>query len=252
MLSRTGTEFHNLNHIREQIKQLNLSDTIVLDGELGSFGPSAKLDFQTTTSLVKRKENLSIDAKEKEVNFIIFDCFDHSNPNLIYTERQTLLDQIMIHPDKIPNIILSKMFREGKEILTTIEDVHQAHDKYVELGFEGLILRADNIYQPDKRSKHLLKFKRFIDAEFIITNFKSAKGKDEGTVVFECQTTDGKVFDVRPTGTIEKRQEMFLNGAVLIGKKITVRYQELTNEGIPRFPTGAPVRPTILSLPSLD
>jgi DNA ligase-1 len=41
---------------------------------------------------------------------------------------------------------------------------------------------------------------------------------------------------------MEKRREWFNAGAKYIGKSLTVVYQELTEEGKPRFPVGKAVR----------
>jgi len=46
----------------------------------------------------------------------------------------------------------------------------------------------------------------------------------------------------RPRGTVERRQEMFDGLHRLIGKLLTVRYQELSEDGIPIFPVGVAVR----------
>lgn len=46
----------------------------------------------------------------------------------------------------------------------------------------------------------------------------------------------------RPRGMWEQRKEWFDNGEAYVGKPLTVRYQELTQDGIPRFPVGIAVR----------
>ena len=49
-------------------------------------------------------------------------------------------------------------------------------------------------------------------------------------------------FDVRPDGCHENRAEMFRKGKDYIGSMLTVTYQELTNDGRPRFPVGKGIR----------
>jgi DNA ligase-1 len=36
--------------------------------------------------------------------------------------------------------------------------------------------------------------------------------------------------------------ELFQNGSEYVGKKLTIRFQELTDEGLPRFPVGIAFR----------
>jgi DNA ligase-1 len=38
------------------------------------------------------------------------------------------------------------------------------------------------------------------------------------------------------------RTDFYKNAAKYIGKKLTVKYQELTKDGIPRFPVGIAIR----------
>ena len=59
------------------------------------------------------------------------------------------------------------------KIVNNFNELQQAHTKYVEDGYEGLIIRTmKGIYQPDHRSSSLLKFKSFKDDEFEIVDFR--------------------------------------------------------------------------------
>ena len=93
-----------------------------------------------------------------------------------------------------------------------------------------------------KRSRHLQKYKKFDDDEFEIVGYEEARGKDEGSVIWILQTSDGQRFRARPTGTIQERRKMFDDGDSYIGKMLTVKYFGLTDGGIPRFPIGITVR----------
>ena len=125
-----------------------------------------------------------------------------------------------------------------------LNELEETHKTYVEEGYEGLIIRSqDGKYEPDHRSSSLLKLKSFKDDEFEIVDFKEGKGNDKNTVIFTCKTNeDSKFFEVRPRGTREERRKMFENGKSYIGKSLTVKYFELTDDGIPRFPVGIAVR----------
>ena len=82
----------------------------------------------------------------------------------------------------------------------------------------------------------------YTDAEFEIVGFKSGKGQDANTIIFTCKTKDNKLFDVRPKGTLEERKEMLLNGESYLNKNLTVKFFELTDRGVPRFPVGISLR----------
>jgi DNA ligase-1 len=78
----------------------------------------------------------------------------------------------------------------------------------------------------------LLKVKTFYDAEAVITGFVAGKGRHEGRLgAYECKMPNGKTFSCG-TGLSDKDR----NSPLKVGTKITYRYVELTDDGIPRFP----------------
>ena len=84
--------------------------------------------------------------------------------------------------------------------------------------------------------------KTFLDGEYRIVDYLEGTGNEAGCVIWGCETPDGQTFRVRPRGTQEDRKVLFQNGNDYIGKMLTVRYQELTDEGVPRFPVGIAIR----------
>ena len=88
----------------------------------------------------------------------------------------------------------------------------------------------------------MIKYKEFVDDEFDIIDVVEATGRDAGTAVFVCVTKDGKKFNVKPKGDKKLRSEYFSNREKYINKKLTVKYQGLSDDGIPRFPSGITIR----------
>ena len=105
-----------------------------------------------------------------------------------------------------------------------------------------MVRNQNSLYKYKHRSYDLQKVKRFLDDEFKIIGGKDGTGRETGLVIFRCSTPNGLEFDVRPRGTHEERAVIFKNLADYIGKHLTVRYQELTDDGRPRFPVGIAVR----------
>jgi DNA ligase-1 len=123
------------------------------------------------------------------------------------------------------------------------DELKEVHQYFVSDGYEGTMIRnANGFYLPDYRSSDLLKYKDFIDAEYEIIGGKQGSGKDEGTVIFRCITSSGTSFDVRPRGTWDQRKQWYDDLDTIIGHMLTVRFQELTDDGIPRFPVGLGIR----------
>jgi ATP-dependent DNA ligase len=114
--------------------------------------------------------------------------------------------------------------------------VTELYEKYVEEGYEGQMLRLDGKYE-NKRSKNLLKHKSFVDEEYTILDICEGEGNRTGTagyMVFE--TAEGKPFKSNVKGTWDETAEMLKNKKQLIGKQATIKYFNLTPDGIPRFP----------------
>ncbi len=115
------------------------------------------------------------------------------------------------------------------------------HDTFVQQGFEGAMLRNVNgMYMYQFNSDDLVKMKSFQDDEFEIVGGKEGTGTDEGCIIYRCITESGSEFDTRPRGTVENRKQMFIDLPNAIGKMLTVRYAELSEDGIPLQPVGIP------------
>jgi hypothetical protein len=111
---------------------------------------------------------------------------------------------------------------------------------YMIQGYEGQILRTNSLYE-NKRSKGLLKHKSFVDAEFTILGVIEGKGNLTGKVGKLQFEINGKPFESAVNGDWEYLAEL-LKRNDLIGKQATVKYFELTEDGIPRFPKVIAIR----------
>ena len=76
--------------------------------------------------------------------------------------------------------------------------------------------------------------------EFEIIGGKEGTGTDEGCIIYRLITETGHEFDARPRGTVADRKQMLINLPNDIGKKLTVRFAEWSDEGIPLQPVGVP------------
>jgi DNA ligase-1 len=110
-------------------------------------------------------------------------------------------------------------------------------------GYEGTMIRNPSMeYEIGKRSYSLLKLKDFVDAEYRIVDVIDGDGSDKGLAIFILETDAGNRFNCRPEGTQSNRAELYLSRKELVGKFLTVRYQELSRDGIPIFPVGVSIR----------
>lgn len=227
LFSRNRKSYPHLEHIVEEINKLPPS--ILLDGELYS----DTLTFQEIVGLVK-KETLTADEEKKQlqIKYHVYDMIDSGT----FQERFTNL-QLLFRRNRFNHLVFVTTEKCENEQM-----MKEKHGEYVQKGYEGIMLRnADGVYS-NNRSAHLQKYKEFMDDEYNVIGYEQGQGLEEGCVIWVCETSDGKPFNCRPRGAREERQEMYLHGDDYVGKKLTVRYQELTDDGKPRFPVGIAFR----------
>lgn len=239
--SRKGIEFENFNVLKEQLYELFKTKpaNFYLDGELYS----EIVEFQVISGLIRLSEKKATPADVKEINKIeyhIYDCIDLNDLSLGYGDRY----DILINLYNIVKLNKNNLIKLVETIeVHKVEDVKKYHDEFVADGYEGLMVRdKKGPYEIQKRSKYLQKYKEFMEEEYKIIGFHEGSGDEKGAIVWDCITSDGKSFAVRPKGTFETRQQLYDNGDKYIGKKLTVIFQELTSDGIPRFPVGKDIR----------
>lgn len=221
LTSRTGKQFYGLDHLVEDFSNL---DDIVIDGELYS----NSLTFQEITSVVRKSK--SVDPRAKQVFVTGFDIINDD----IYHNRVLLLENVA---SKTTYLIPATWYLVKDE-----NDVERRHVEFVQGGFEGSMIRnLRSPYQLNKRSYHLLKKKDFVDGEFEIIGYKTGVGKFAGVPIFLLKTGEAS-FEAVPKGTEEDRLEYLNRADSLIGKMATIKYFELTDDGIPRFPVLIGVR----------
>jgi len=127
------------------------------------------------------------------------------------------------------------------EIVNNYAEAKVFHDKCVQDGFEGAMLKnAKGLYMFQYRSNDIEKVKDYQDSEFEIIGGKEGTGTDMGCVVYRCITEGGGEFDARPRGTVEDRKQMLIDLPNDIGKMLTVRFAEYSEDGIPLQPVGIP------------
>lgn len=229
LYSRNGKAFPHLQHIRTELARLPTGT--VLDGELYSDA----LTFQEIVGLVK-KETLRGDdtAKLEKIYLCVYDVIVADKTN---EERNRMLE----------SLLNGSNFQHLKLLPTKTcmnrDDVKAFHADFVAAGYEGLMLRnCAGLYRVGVRSTELQKYKEFEDAEYKVVGYKEGDGLEKGCVIWMCETPKGQVFAVRPRGTHEARAALLTEADRYVGQQLTVRFQELTTDGIPRFPVGLTFR----------
>jgi DNA ligase-1 len=188
-----------------------------LDGELWV----DRKKFQKTISIVR-----SGDAGPawREVSYVVFDA---PNARGGFEDRLAHVQKVLARAGA-PNARSHAHVRcDGLEHL-------RAELARVEaLGGEGLMLRQPGSEYVVGRSTTLLKVKTFQDAEARVVDYAAGTGKHKGRVgALVVELPGGKRFSIG-TGLSDAER----GAPPKIGAVVGFRYQELSDDGVPRFPS---------------
>lgn len=225
MWSRNGKKIVSAPHIFDAIEHLFKADpNLIFDGEL--YADKFANDFNAICSLVKKTKPTWADLNEAK-DKIQYHIYDLPSNDDTFVKRYKKLTNM-----SLPQCcILVKT-----EQLDNLNDVNAYYEDYMSAGYEGQMIRLDSKYE-NKRSKSLLKHKSFIDEEYIILDVEEGGGNKTGMVgSFVFKTKEGKTFNSSPKFNWEECIKMWNDRKNLIGKTATVKYFNLTPDGVPRFP----------------
>jgi len=224
--TRSGKAILTCNHIWESVKPfLEANPSIVLDGEL--YNHEYKANFNKITSLVRNETPTEDELAEvqSKVQYHVYDCYNKYDVDMLFKERIQLAASVK---SDVVHIVHT-------DYASFQEELDALYSDYMERGYEGQMVRNDTPYEPNKRSKNLLKRKEFITSEFKVLEMLEGAGNWAGhTKKFRLALEDGTEFGSGVRGNQTQLQELW--DTQLTPDWATCRYFELTPDGIPRFP----------------
>ncbi|MBJ6760216.1 DNA ligase [Myxococcaceae bacterium JPH2] len=214
--SRLGNEFHAPEWFTAKLPDFPL------DGEL--FGGRKR--FQRTVSIARRQDKSD---DWKELTFVVFDAPSEEG---VFEARLERCRQWM-EKHAPPYATWHK-----HEPCRGTEQLRQELARVEGLGGEGLMLRQPGSRYEAGRSHTLLKVKSFHDDEARVVAHLPGAGRHKGRLgALDVELRNGKRFSVGTGLSDAERRE-----PPPVGTIITFRYQELSNDGVPRFPSYVGVR----------
>lgn len=195
---------------------------VPLDGELWC----GRKKFQRTVSIVRRQDQ---SADWAEVRFLVFDAPAQPGP---FEER---LGFVRAHMEQHQP---AHAQAHPHEACQGVDHLRVELARVEALGGEGLMLRQPGSAYEVGRSRSLLKVKNFHDAEARVLQHLPGSGRHKGRVgALLCEMPSGTQFSVG-TGLSDAERR----APPLVGSIITYRYQELSDGGVPRFPSYVGIR----------
>ena len=239
LFSRTGKEFTTLDRVKEAIEATNIIN-VTFDGEICLVDEEGNEDFQGVMKQLRRK-----DHQIENPAYMVFDML--TNKEFDKTKGDTLLE------DRLHTL---KSWLEGSDnnILRYTDQTQITDNDHFNYwsemsnqeGWEGIMLRK-NIGYEGKRTKNLVKVKKFFDAEYEVLDADYdyhevvRNGKSETIQMLSQVWIEHKGHQVKVGSGFTQEQRIQYMTETITGKIITVQYFEETHNdkgGISlRFPT---------------
>jgi DNA ligase-1 len=203
-----------------------------LDGELWL----ARRTFQRTVSIVRRQDQ---SGDWKALRFVVFDA------PAMDTEFEARIRSVNdCIAERQPPYAVAHEHR----LCTGIDHLRAELSRVESLGGEGLMLRQPRSRYAVGRSSTLLKVKSFRDAEAVVVSHQPGAGRHKGRLgALLVRMSDGTTFSIG-TGFSDAERA----SPPPAGSTVTFRYQELSDGGVPRFPSYVGVRDDVVIAAPLD
>ena len=239
--SRTGKEWKNIDHIlKELIPFFEEHPNHILDGEL--YNHDLKDDFEKIISLVRKTKPTDEDRLESELK-VQFHCYDTIMEHWNFEDRMLFINENFGYYGKFDSDV-NMIVPTPSDLVYNTEEAEASHEDFLELGYEGSILRKNERYEC-KRSWTLMKVKDFSDAEATIIGYEEGKGKREDHLgKFIMQDDDGNEFGCPPGKgyNYKDMKNMLENIHDYIGERATFTYFQRTKAGSYRHPLFKAIR----------
>ena len=230
LYTRSGKKYTGVEHIINDLKRVLINSNIVVDGELVRKNTDNKSDsenFQIGVGIANSKA----ETKE-ELKLVIFDVitandFENGKSKLTYGERKPEIEALreIIQQLNIENISVVDMFYEGTDQTQIWKwlDYAEEHD------LEGVIVNLDAPYEC-KRTKSLIKVKKFYTLDLEIAGYEDGEGRLKGTLGALIVDFKGNKVNVGSGFDDETRAKLWNMRDELIGRVLEVKYKEISKD----------------------
>ena len=233
--SREGLTWHTLSYLEDYL--LATINTNIIDDMINGF---AALDGEVYLPgyTVNQINHFVKDANCVENKLLQFWCYDimmegdqtHRNMYRCHIKKPTSFNNINEHyNNKERLIILPSIYINNDNIAI------KARNHFINLGFEGLILRnIETDYQYGRRrANYMEKFKDAAEGDFIILDIYKEKKRDLPILLCKNDINDEK-FETRLSTSHIVQQEVLFDSKSYIGRTVHIEYGE--RSGVSRVP----------------
>lgn len=243
--SRRGTDWTDKLHwmdeiilpkIGKELLNMMLDEDARLDGEL-------YLPGYTINDINHIIKDTSCPQHKK----LQYWCYDIAIENIIGIRRQSIIiTDLNVEPSCFNT--KEEHLNNSKQLVilpytSDIFNINQAietRNKYIDLGFEGLILRDFNAtYQFGKRNLSMLKYKKIYDGWFEIVDIQPQSKKDNLPLFILKNDINSETFECTINASHDMQEYFLANKKDFIGQEAFVEYRE--RSGVKEVPFHAKI-----------
>lgn len=237
--SREGEIWNSLYHLEEELLEMIPNailtkmcyEGLVLDGEVYIPGYT-----------VNQINHAVKDPKCPENKLVQYWCYDIAVEGLsaesrhiyLFNEFRYFVPDFYNKEEHLRN--KSKLVILPSQIITTDNKAVTLRDKYIDLGFEGLIMRNPYMdYQFGKRNASMIKYKKATDGIFTILDIYPEGNKRTDIPLLKCKNDiNDATFECHIGGSFEYQSNILRNRDSYIGQKLSIEYGE--RSGVNQLP----------------
>lgn len=235
MLSRNGTEYENFPIIKAALSELSANSRFVLDGEI----MSDDFNKMQQTAFASKRGTTVGDVKYHVFGWVPFEEWETSNFIMKSGDRIRRLEAWFAGHQSSINAGSLPLVQVEHEFTKSLDKIYELESQFIAEGFEGAMALPDIPYYLGKKSNRLLKFKTFQSQDCKVTAvYRGEEGKKYAHTMggFSVIQENGKPCDVGSGYSDADRDHYWTNQSEYIGKTIEVKFQELSGDGVMRFP----------------
>lgn len=226
--SRELQPHYNCDHILAALAPVfAIYPDVTLDGEF--YNHTLKDDFNTIVSVV-RKQKPTAEQKAEAAKLIQYHVYDLPSNDRFGKRSFDLKALSALHKLELSgSVVIVPTVKVGTQDL-----LDHLNGEWIQMGFEGQMVRLDEPYDFDSRSKSLLKRKEFITEEFPIKRIEEGNGNWAGYAKRIVLDVEGNEVGAGMRGNQEFAKALLANASNY--KFATTRHFGRTPDGSLRFP----------------
>ena len=237
LYSRNGSEFNNFPSIKESLAKSFVGMSLVLDGEIMSD------DFQAM------QKTAFADKRGTSVGDVKYHVFDY------LTLDEWMSSTFLLEKSKRLVYLKDRTKKFGPEVIAVPQEltwelgrVLELEVEYMNQGFEGAMVLPNIPYYRGRSANRLMKFKTMLTQDCnIVSLYEGERGSRlEGMMGgFKVIQENGVECDCGSGFSDEDRQFMWDNHELFRNRIAEIKYQELSKDGVMRFPVFLRFRDTV-------